>query len=215
MSTTTSTSSSTTSTTSTSTTSQGCPVPQNCVKVLSSTQYTDSLGATHVVGEVQNQISQNLDSVVVAVTFYAADGKTLETDSSLVLMSILTPSQKSPFDVYTLNQNLGNDHYTVAVTDASVTSNIPYANLAIQGPVSQIQSGFYHVTGQIANTGTNTANSVEVVVTLYDTGGKVVAVALSPTTPPVLHASETGSFDAETDSNVNSIASFAVQVQSS
>jgi len=128
-------------------------------------------------------------------------------------MSILTPSQKSPFDVYSLTQNI--DHYTTAVTDASVTSSQPNTHLVIQGTAHNIdQSGYYHVTGQITNTGTENANSVVAVVTLYGANGKVVAVALSSTSPPILQPSEMGSFDAETSSNVNSISSFVVQAES-
>jgi hypothetical protein len=174
----------------------------------------DSIGYTHVVGEVQNIGTQNLDFIQLTATFYASNSSVVDTGLAYTLMSILTPGQKSPFDVTTARQNVIVDHFSLSVSDASVTTDQPNTKMKVQGATSHAdQIGYYHVVGEVTNIGTTTANNVKVIVTYYDSAGKVVDVGFTFTSPANLQAGETGSFDSSTNHSVNTISSFVVQVQ--
>lgn len=207
------TSTSTTSSSSTTTSATKAVFARDFVQILSQSSFV-VIGYTNVVGEVKNIGPQNLDFVQVTVTFYDGQNNVIGTAFSFTSMRILTPNQKSPFKVISTKTNLIADHYTVAISDASFTTNQPNTSLKIQGATSNVdQIGYYHVVGQVTNTGSATASFVEVVVTFYDSGGKVIDTTFTFTSPTDLRQNEMGSFDANTRTNVNSIASFAAQVQ--
>jgi hypothetical protein len=211
-----STSSSSSSSSTTSTTSRDCAIifARNCVEILSKNQYVDSVGYTHIVGEVKNNGTTNLDFVQITATFYSSNGSVLDTNFAFTMMNILTPNQKSPFDVLSAKQGVAADHYSVTVTDASETTDQPDLALVVQGTTSSIdQVGYYHVLGEVKNTGNSTASLVEVVVTLHDSSGNVVDATLSFTTPSDLQAGESGSFDSITSQSASSISTFTVQAQ--
>lgn len=176
--------------------------------------FVDSIGVTNVAGEVVNQGTSNVDFVQITVTFFDAKNNVLYTETTFTMMNILTPNQKSPFVALSTKSNLGADHYSVVVSDASYTTTGP-ANLTVQGTTSNIdQIGYYHVVGQVTNAGTTTSSFTQLVVTFYDSSGKVIDAATTFSSPTDLQAGETGSFDALTPTSVNLISSYVVQAQS-
>ena len=184
----------------------------SCIQILSHSDYVDTSGYAHVVGEVMNRGTQNLEFVQIKGTYYGSNGTVLEYDSTFTIINILTPQQKSPFDISANQKGIAYSSVTLEVTGASPAVDTPNTRLAIlNDALSYDQYGYYHVTGQMGNAGSTTANNVQVVVTFYDSSGKVVDAAYTP--PAILLGSETGTFDAGADHPMSGVASFSAQIQ--
>ena len=69
------------------------------VVILQDRYYVDGSGYSTVVGEVQNQGTQNVDFVKVTVTFYDASDTELATDLTYTYIDVLLPNQIAPFEV--------------------------------------------------------------------------------------------------------------------
>lgn len=192
---------------------------QPALEILSHSHFMDSIGSYHVVGEVQNNSSNKLDFVKVTGTFYNASGTVVDTDFTYTMIDTLLPGQKSPFEIFVLEESISAtvDHYTVAVSDWDTTSEEPYRGFSI---LSQSTStdvlGARHVVGEVKNTGTQEATYVQVVATFYDASGKVVAAEFTYTDPSTLVAGQTAPFEVIVLSATQStkIATYELQVQS-
>jgi len=158
--------------------------------------------------------TQNVDLAVLTATFYDSSNNGIGNGLAFAHVSILTPGEKSPFKVTDKTKGLVVNHYSVAVTSASYTTDQPNTKLKVKGTSSNIdQIGSYHALGEVANTGSTTAKSVEVIVTFYNSTGGVVDTGLTFTSPSDLNAGATGPFDAPTNTNVSAISSFVAQAQ--
>jgi hypothetical protein len=173
------------------------------VKVLGYTYYYDSLGFLVVVGEVQNQGPNIIDSIILTGT--VSDSNGLQTDSyTTVWGSNLLPNQKAPFYMEfqpkTLDDQYLSDVATVNINvhKADPTSSYQYPDLTITSQQSYIGTnpgthattnnpsdgdlGVYWVTGTIQNIGTETAQNVTVFATFYNKDGAPVAVGYTGST---------------------------------
>jgi len=193
--------------------------PTPSVSILSQSSYVDSLGYCHVVGEVKNNSSNNLDFVQLTATFYNSSNTVVGTDFTFTLIDTLVPNQKSPFEITELDTAISAqiDHYSLAVADSTVTGVAPYRGFTI---LSQSSSkdvlGYYRVVGEVKNTGTQAATFVMVVGAFYDSTGGVIAAEFTFTNPSDLAAGQTAPFEIivlnETQSD--KISSYGLQVQS-
>jgi len=185
------------------------------VLILSHSSYIE-LGYHHVVGEVQNLGSLNLQYVKITVTFYDTADNVIATGFTFTQIDILVPQQKSPFDVSSYpSKNLAVDHYKVVISDYSSTTNQPYRNLVAQGVTTSVEYGYYHIRGEVRNTGTQRATYVKIVVTYYNAEGKVIGTAFTFTDPSDIDAGQTAPFDCSSYPLEILPASYQLQVQSS
>jgi hypothetical protein len=69
------------------------------LKILSQSSYTDSAGAFHVVGEVENGANTTAKFVEVIGTFYDASNKVVATSFTFTEPRDLAPGAKAPFDL--------------------------------------------------------------------------------------------------------------------
>lgn len=166
------------------------------VKVVSYSWYIDSLGLLVVVGEVQNVGSGTVSSVILTGTASSSDGAQV-TSNTQVYVTDLIPNQKAPFywEFYDQsNQNSGWTHPDVTGVDihilkADTTASYEYSDLKVTNDHYSIGTnrgstptdpsadyGVYWVTGQIQNTGSQTATNVRLIGTFYNSSGTVVAV---------------------------------------
>ena len=93
----------------------------------------------------------------------------------------------------------------------------PHTDLEIIGHSSEVDDyGYYHVIGELKNTGATDATFAEIVATFYGADGEVVAVGLIGTTVGTLGPGQTVSFDVQAypDEATAQIASYALQAQS-
>jgi hypothetical protein len=172
------------------------PLPPDTILLglMSSHEYEDDLGFFTIVGEVRNDLQMNAGKVLVTATFYSASGDVIEEVSTSTMMDILLPSQRSPFAL-TLPRPVDLWEYSLRIT-ARPTLEQPLAGLeVVQSRAYEDGVGFYHVTGEVENSGPRTADRVQVIVTLYDKWGKIVNAGFVYSAPRRVRPGERAAFD--------------------
>ena len=182
------------------------------VKVESYSYYIDALGLLVVVGEVQNTGPNTVTTVILTGSILASDG-TDQSDSYTPIgvpptaIGYLNPQQKAPFymDFYAPNNSPDGtwasadiSKINLVVAQANATTRYQYPDLNIPSSSASIGStsndrGVYWVTGNVQNTGTQSAQNITVFGTFYNETGHVVAVGFSNQIG-TLSPSGTGSF---------------------
>jgi len=172
------------------------PLPPDTVLLglMSSHEYEDDLGFFTIVGEVRNDLQMNAGKVLVTATFYNASGDVIEEVSTSTMVDILLPGQRSPFALI-LPRPVDLWEYSLRIT-ARPTLEQPLAGLeVVQSRAYEDEVGFYHVTGEVENTGQRTADRVQVIVTLYDKWGKIVNAGFVYSAPRRVRPGERAAFD--------------------
>jgi len=161
---------------------------------MSSHDYEDDLGFFTIVGEVRNDLQMNVDRVLVGATFYNDSGDVIEEVSTSTMMDVLLPGQRSPFAL-TLPRPVDLWEYSLRIT-ARPTLEQPLAGLeVVQSHADEDGVGFYHVTGEVKNSGQRTADRVQVIVTLYDKWGKIINAGFVYSEPRRVRTGEKAAFD--------------------
>jgi hypothetical protein len=170
------------------------------IKILNYSYYLDSLGLIVVVGEVHNQGTNTLTSVILTVSIVSRDG--IYQSSSYTMIGIppaevtyLNSQQKAPFymEIYP-PENSPDGTWTsidiasvnLQIAQANATANYQYPDLTITSKQSSIGSstddkGVFWVNGNIQNTGSQTASRITVFGTFYNSTGATVAVGYGNT----------------------------------
>ncbi|MFB0537801.1 MAG: FxLYD domain-containing protein, partial [Anaerolineae bacterium] len=172
------------------------PLPPDTVLLglMSSHEYEDDLGFFTIVGEVRNDLQMNAGKVLVTATFYNANGDVIEEVSTSTMLDILLPGQRSPFAL-TLPKPVDLWEYSLRIT-ARPTLEQPLSGLeVVQSRAYEDEVGFYHVTGEVENTGQRAADRVQVIVTLYDKWGKIVNAGFVYSEPRRVRPGEKAAFD--------------------
>jgi hypothetical protein len=189
------------------------------VEILSHSSYVDSSGTFKVVGEVKNIGDDNLNLVRLTATFYDNSHVVVGTDFTFSDIQVLVPGQKSPFEVFLLDDTASAsvDHYVVVVSNYNVTTEQPYREFEILSHTSSIASwGAYKVVGEVENIGARSATWLRVDGTFYDATGGVVACDFR-FTDPGLDAGQIAPFELTVlnETLAASVASYELQVQGS
>ena len=167
------------------------------IKIVSYSWYIDSLGFLVVVGEVQNVGSSTVGSVILAGAASSSDGGQVQSSTQAYVVDLI-PNQKAPFYWEFYDQSNQNGGYWVHpdvsnidifVYQAETTTSYLYPDVIVTSHQSSIGTnkgtgpndqtadyGAYWVTGQIKNTGSQTATNIRVIGTFYNSSGAVVAV---------------------------------------
>ena len=191
------------------------PVPTSApgeVKILSSSSYVDSDGFLWIVGEVQNNTSQNVELVEIVASLF--DGDTLlGTELAYTDLRILRPGQRAPFSVLVVPPPAGYDRYTLQV-DWDTTPDQPPDGITILSHQSRAGSspGSRSIEGEVRNDSGGPLESVEIVATMYNSAGTVVAVESGLTSSDPLAAGETSPFEILVN-QWNNAARYELQVQ--
>jgi len=170
------------------------------VKILNYSYYFDSLGLIVVVGEVQNQGTNTLTSVILTGSIVSRDG-IYQANSYTIIgippaeVTYLNSQQKAPFymEIYPPENSPDGTWYSIdiasvnlQVAQANATANYQYPDLTITSKQSSIGSttddkGVFWVNGNIQNIGSQTASRITVFGTFYNSTGATVAVGYSNT----------------------------------
>jgi len=140
--------------------------------LMGSNDYVDDLGNLHLVGEVHNDMQYSVDEIRVRVTFYDDSGNVLETVTDSALLDLLVPGQTSPFLI--VRENPGEwTRYSLRAAARPTTSR-PTEGLTLVHSYARLdENGLYHVVGTLRNDGLTTPYYVRVVVSLYDSFGRI------------------------------------------
>ncbi len=151
------------------------PAPANTVTLLSHSSYTSSTGSYWIVGEVRNDTASNVQYAKVVASYYDASNNLIATDSGYSAIDILTPGQRSPFDILLLDPPAGIDHYSLQVT-WDTTNRQPLHTFTLSSISDRPASidDWRYITGQVRNDTGKTVQYVEIIATLYNNDGVVV-----------------------------------------
>jgi len=166
------------------------PVAFAQVTIQNDQQYIGDDGAFHVVGEIQNNLNSPLNQVQVFVTLYDENNNAVLTKQTRTLVNTIMPEMKGPFDfIFTDIKPEQIKSYSLDI-EYSISEpkgqeiDITYSELSRDSHNNLIISGI------VENNGDITANTVAVVVTLYDRDGNVAAVARIHPEPDYLGSDE-------------------------
>lgn len=192
------------------------PTPEVPPKIQSHTSYiteADSIRFFTVVGEIQNNLKTNIDSVKIHATFYDAKNNTIGTRFTYTELKILKPGQKAPFDIYLLLNSSTEIPARYELTLSYVkTSEKPIAELEILNRISSIdEEGYHKISGEVQNKGLRRAYAVKILCTYYDQEGKVIAVSRAYVSPKI-EAGEKASFELSSKPHKISPASYGLSI---
>jgi hypothetical protein len=186
------------------------------VYVLSSSVFKDLWGDLHVVGEVLNNTSNNVNGIEINVTFYNSTGGVVGTASTYAFIGgwswdpPLVPSQKSPFHIELWDPPTDWSSYRFVVV-YEIADESPLTGLQVVNVTTRDDGESYHIYGEIRNNASDSFRSVEAVATLYDANGKVINVGASGANPSGLPPGERDSFHLSFSENLADLASYALQ----
>jgi hypothetical protein len=172
------------------------------VSIVSHTGYLDGTGYYQVCGEVQNTGDTAARNIWVTITFYDASSAVLEGPREVqVQLDVLLPGRKSPFACQAGSVQGSQVHsYTVDMLFYDPADTVPLGLEIVSDSsniIDQILLKTMNVSGQVKNSGSETATVVKVVATFYNgpSGtGTVVGVSAVTSSPYSLNAGQTGSF---------------------
>ncbi len=170
------------------------PKPTTGLAILENrTVFTDSIDYVHIVGEVQNNGSSNLEFVKVIADFF--NGTQLVADDiTYTHLNTLLPGERTCFEIL-VSGPLAWTSYQFEAPSFSVTSQSRPA-LSISGDSGSIDPTFnwYRVLGMERNDGATPLSFAKVVGTLYNAGGDVIGCGLAYANSTSLAAGQSSSF---------------------
>ncbi len=182
-------------------TQSGAEVPTSPTSVapvlefLSHTSYSD--GAWYfIVGEIRNNSTQPMASVKIVATLYDGSGNVVGTDYTYTELDVIPPGGKSPFETGT-DQWEGATNYRLQVQGSS--SEPSREDVVIKSHTYHTDGDWLIIVGEVENTGRTDAESVRIIITLYDAGGDVVGLDYTYAALDTIPPGETSPFEAGTD----------------
>jgi len=170
---------------------------QGQVVILSHSSFIDTFGYYDVVGEVKNVADQPVEWVTVTATFYDSEGQVIGTRSAYTYLEVLLPGRKSPFKIVETEsaviEKIAN--YSLKVSFFQQSAGLPMGLQIVSNSSFVDKFGWFHVTGEIKNIGTTTANYIEVIGTFYDAEGTVVYAFSASPEPRILEPNQKASFE--------------------
>ena len=143
--------------------------------IVSSSLYRDAQGFVHVVGEAQNKANATVGFAFVHARLYGERDAFLGERAAPPARVFVPPGERMPFDLW-LTEEKDVARYDLDVTAELVPDASPAAIAVLSSSLRREADGWV-VEGVLRNAGDEAVASAEVVVTLYDALGVVVAVA--------------------------------------
>jgi hypothetical protein len=177
------------------------------IKVTNYAYYVGPSGVLEVTGEIQNVGVNTIDSVTLLGSVINENGVDISDSGTKAWVAYIVPQQKAPFimefappqdDNLWEPGDIAKIQFTV--NHANATSNYQYPDLKIISSTPSIgttgdYNGAFAVSGQIQNTGSQTATNLTVVAEFFNSTGSVVGVGYTTyLTPSNLAPSEKTSF---------------------
>ena len=92
------------------------PTAGEGVKILSSSEFSDTLGYVHVVGEIMNNTPNPAEFVKVIGTFYDTNNRVVATSFAYTNPPDVSPKDKAPFELIVTSASIPLsqiDHYRI------------------------------------------------------------------------------------------------------
>lgn len=165
------------------------------LEVVSSHSYVGGSGWLHVVGEVENKTEQIFKSIKVVATFYDSSGNVIGTDFGYTDIDAALPGEKVPFTLAT-DEISSYEKYKLQVQGRATSSpRNQRKGVEVLSSQSYVESGYFHVVGEVDNTLSKPVKNVKIVVTIYNSENQVRGVDFAYTELDVIASDSTSPFD--------------------
>ena len=167
------------------------PAPTGLAFLTNHSWYTTTVGALHIVGEVSNPMTTTIKVDAVTANILDGAGHLLETGDAFV-STVLPAGDRTCFDVST-DQPVAWSSYQFEGTYFSEGESAPDLAL-LSSSISTNSLGYPEISGQIRNDGSNAAENVRGIATLYDANGKAIGCEYDFVNSTDLNPGATSSF---------------------
>lgn len=159
------------------------------------TNYVNSIGSLHIVGEIWNNTSNHLRYVKVTVNIFNSNDQLVGTDYTYTYLDSLPAGKKTCFDLF-LTEPAGWTKYKFEAPTYWTDGN-PLPNLTVSGDSGSYEPtfGWYEILGMVANDHGSTIEYVMPVGTLYNSANKVIGCDFTFVNSTHLNPGQSSSFD--------------------
>ena len=173
-----------------------------------------ALKSDTIVGEVLNNFTYPIESVLITASVYDKNGVIAATGDTYTSDYQLKPGMKSGFDIYLDERLPGNSKYTLTTRFEKSNEDKPEGLQLSVGKNSKDSKSF-KIVGEVLNQGQLSANSVRISSIFYDKDHKVLDVDYTYTNPDIISPNKKAPFELSfyTD-NPEKIKSIAINAQS-
>jgi len=183
------------------TTTTPLPEEKECLVVLSHSSYVDYSGYLHIVGELQNIGSQNTELNKVVAIFFDIEGTAIVTASNYSYMNVLTPGQKSSFEILFFSPPAASNYKLE--TTWQITNKEPHQGIAIKSSSVEVdEEGWGLIVGELGNESNEIANAVLVIGTFYNKYQQVIGATFAVPNVLPLKPGESCSFTVVVDPHI-------------
>ena len=138
------------------------------LEVVNSHSYIGGSDWLHIVGEVENRADHIFKSIKVVATFYDSSGKVIGTDFGYTDIDAALPGEKVPFTLAT-DEIRNYEKYKLQVQGRPASSlRNQRKDIEVLSSQSYVESGYFHVVGEVENALSKPVKNVKIVVTIYD-----------------------------------------------
>ena len=139
--------------------------------------YIDETKILHVLGEVRNESESAAANIRITASFYDSEGNLLGEQTLAPKLRVINPGGVAPFEMRYLDSATVNQVARYELTATGQEADSKPASLKILSASSRLDVlGVYFIHVNTRNDGSETATNPILIATLYDEGGRVVAV---------------------------------------
>jgi hypothetical protein len=150
------------------------------VRILSGSYYYSITDSLWFVGELENTGDADLSNVRVTIALQEAGGDLLAVETGYVDLEVVRPGEVAPFQVLFSEGPRDWDDYEVTLeADPAESWNYAFSYRELEAGDHSgqgIEPGGYRIVGRVQNTGSEGAEYVKIIATLYNARGEVVGV---------------------------------------
>ena len=156
--------------------------------------YIDDDGTLHIVGEIENNTNVPLNQIKITAKLLDGDGFQIGQISGDTTTNVLMPGMNSGFDIIITGYDLHAITNYDLEFDYKITDPKNQAIEIISSELKNDGQGNLVISGMLENQGEITANMINVIATLYDRDGNVVAISNIRLQPDFLRAGDSTFF---------------------
>jgi len=185
------------------------------VRVENTTLYETTSGGFWILGLIANPNAEPVERVAVEIALLDASGATVAREEASTLLEVIQPGESAAFAGLFQNASQPFSTYRVTVLSADILQHLGHLYLNFSVPTHAMRESArdtVEVSGEVRNEGASIAAPF-VVITAYDSRGKIVAVREVPSVPRILGPGEQGTFSAILISLGGPVARYTVEAQ--
>ncbi len=139
--------------------------------------YVDETRILHVLGEIRNESDTAMRNVLIMASFYDSEGNLLDEFQRVPAMQVINPGESSPFEILYIDSQTAGDVANFTMSAMGQATGPKEKALTVISSNSRLDIlGTYYINAAARNDGPETADNAIMIATLYDSGGRVIAM---------------------------------------